>query len=173
MYVNGLSVSTSATTPTWPATPSIGIGRFYNDNTSLTWNGYITNLRIVKGTAVYTANFTPRTSSLSSIPNTLLLTCQSNNIIDNSTNAIALTRTSGNAAVTSNTSPLSTYVYSGTGVSVQRVTTTPNAQVQTGSLQVTGIFDEVTINNSGVAQRLYPTGNLQIGGIFDEVTRPT
>jgi hypothetical protein len=173
MYVNGLSVSTSATTPTWPATPSIGIGRFYNDNTTLTWNGYITNLRIVKGTAVYTANFTPQTSSLRSIPNTLLLTCQSNTIIDNSPNPITLTRTSGNAAVTSNTSPLSTYNYSGTGISVQRVTSTSNAQVQTGVLQVTGIFDEYTINGGSVARRLYPTGNLQIAGVFDEVTRPT
>jgi hypothetical protein len=163
MYVNGLSVSTSAITPTWPATPSIGIGRFYNDNTSLTWNGYITNLRIVKGTAVYTANFTPQTSSLSSIPNTLLLTCQSNTIIDKSLSPITLTRTSGNAAVTSNTSPLSTYNYSGTGISVQKIS-------NVGLLQTTGIIDEFTIKSGSVAQRVNLNGNLQLAGIFDEWT---
>jgi len=163
MYVNGSSVSTSATTPTWPATPSIGVGRFYNDNTTLTWNGYITNLRIVKGTAVYTANFTPQTSSLSSIPNTLLLTCQSNTIIDKSLSPITLTRTSGNAAVTSNTSPLSTYNYSGTGISVQKIS-------NVGLLQTTGIIDEFTIKSGSVAQRVNLNGNLQLAGIFDEWT---
>ena len=55
------------------------------------WQGYISNARIVKGTAVYTANFTPSTVPLTIITNTSLLTCQSNRFIDNSSNAFALT----------------------------------------------------------------------------------
>jgi len=55
-------------------------------------NGYLSNVRIVKGTAVYTGNFTPSTTPLTAITNTSLLTCQSNRFIDNSTNAFAITK---------------------------------------------------------------------------------
>ena len=40
------------------------------------FKGYISNLRLVKGTAVYTSDFTPPTSELTLIPNTVLLCCQ-------------------------------------------------------------------------------------------------
>lgn len=43
--------------------------------------GYLQDLRIVKGTAVYTANFTPPTSPLTAITNTELLTCTNKNDI--------------------------------------------------------------------------------------------
>jgi hypothetical protein len=52
----------------------------------------MSNFRIVKGTAVYTANFTPSTTPLTAITNTSLLTCQSNRFVDNSSNAFAITR---------------------------------------------------------------------------------
>ena len=48
------------------------------------FNGIISNLRVVKGTAVYTGNFTAPTSKLTAITNTKLLTCQSNRFVDNS-----------------------------------------------------------------------------------------
>jgi len=54
-------------------------------------NGYISNLRVVKGTAVYTANFTPPTAPLTAISGTSLLTCQSNRFVDNSTNNFTIT----------------------------------------------------------------------------------
>ena len=38
---------------------------------------YCSNLRVVKGTAVYTSNFTPPTSALTNISGTVLLCCQS------------------------------------------------------------------------------------------------
>ena len=40
-------------------------------------NGYISNLRVVKGAAVYTANFTPSTSELTDVSGTVLLCCKS------------------------------------------------------------------------------------------------
>tara|TARA_Y100001980_G_scaffold34039_1_gene11774 strand:- start:38 stop:5056 length:5019 start_codon:yes stop_codon:yes gene_type:complete len=56
----------------------IGVRR--NSGSSLdnqSWNGSISNVRIVKGTAVYTSNFTPSTTPLTNITNTKLLCCQS------------------------------------------------------------------------------------------------
>ena len=61
--------------------------------------GYISNLRIVKGTAVYTSEFTPSTEPLTAISGTSLLTCQSNRFKDNSTNNFTITA-NGDARVT-------------------------------------------------------------------------
>ena len=61
--------------------------------------GYISNVRVVKGTAVYTSNFTPPTTPLTAITNTSLLTCQSNRFVDNSSNNFAITR-NGDVRVT-------------------------------------------------------------------------
>jgi hypothetical protein len=47
--------------------------------------GYISNFRIVKGTAVYTSNFTPSTSALTAVTNTQLLLLTDNYSVTNST----------------------------------------------------------------------------------------
>jgi hypothetical protein len=49
-------------------------------------NGYMSNARIVKGNAIYTAAFTPSSTALTAIAGTTLLTCQSNRFLDASTN---------------------------------------------------------------------------------------
>jgi len=138
LYLDGVSLGSNALTPTGPAAPPIGIGRTFNDNATITWNGYISNLRIVKGTAVYTAAFSGAlpTAPLTAITNTLLLTCKSNKIIDNSASPITFTIT-GNVAVNSNTAPFTTYNYAGSGFAVQRV-------VSSGTFQITGKLDEYT-----------------------------
>ena len=56
-------------------------------------NGYISNLRIVQGTAVYTSNFTVTSSPLTAITNTKLLICNDTNIInDGSASNHSITR---------------------------------------------------------------------------------
>ena len=55
--------------------------------------GAISNVRVVKGTAVYTAQFTPPTSNLTAISGTSLLTCQGASITDASTNGFTITNT--------------------------------------------------------------------------------
>ena len=70
---------------------------------SIFLNGYISNTRTVKGTAVYDPTLTTLTvptSPLTAIANTSLLTCQSNRFIDNSGNAFTIT-VIGNTSISS------------------------------------------------------------------------
>jgi hypothetical protein len=93
LYVNGSLESTYGSADTNNYSQGyLNIGAYLLSGTpSLFVNGYISNFRIVKGTAVYTANFTPPTSPLTAISGTSLLTCQSNQFIDNSTNNFTIT----------------------------------------------------------------------------------
>jgi len=89
-YVNGTSVGSITTASSiGTSVTSNYIGSHQGANY---WNGYLSNIRVVKGTAVYTGNFTPSTTPLTAITNTSLLTCQSNRFIDNSSNAFTITK---------------------------------------------------------------------------------
>jgi hypothetical protein len=92
LFVNGVVGATYTTSANLTSTSNL-IGWYYAlSNAGYQWPGYISNLRAVKGTAVYTSAFTPPTAPLTAITNTSLLACQSNRFIDNSTNNFAITR---------------------------------------------------------------------------------
>jgi hypothetical protein len=94
MYVNGVQEGGDYTDSNnyIGTTTRIG-GRFASVSGDFrSWFGYISNARVVKGTAVYTADFTPPTEPLTAITDTSLLTCQSNRFVDNSTNNFVITR---------------------------------------------------------------------------------
>ena len=84
VFVNGVNTGTNLTTDTTDYTATTGIKIGSNRSTNAFFPGYISNLRIVKGTAVYTSSFTPSTSPLTAISGTILLTCQNKTFIDNS-----------------------------------------------------------------------------------------
>ncbi len=90
LYINGTSAATSSigTSNTWPGNTFM-IGGF-NFAGFKYWNGFISNLRVVKGTAVYTANFTPSTSPLSAVSGTSLLLKFENAAIDDTRRKIHL-----------------------------------------------------------------------------------
>jgi hypothetical protein len=96
IFVNGVAQTTTAISGTPQSSTSFPLTVGQGNNTS--FNGYVSNLRIVRGTAIYSGSFTVPTSPLTAVTNTKLLTCQSNRFIDNSTNALTLTVT-GNTAV--------------------------------------------------------------------------
>jgi hypothetical protein len=92
-YVDGVATGSTTNTATiFTSNQPLTIGNFGNFGIStLGWKGYISNLRFVRGTVVYTGNFTPSTTPLTAITNTQLLTCQSNRFIDNSVNNLTFT----------------------------------------------------------------------------------
>ena len=86
------------------------------------FNGYVSNLRLVIGTALYTSNFTPSSTPLTAVTNTKLLACASNRFVDKSTTGLTLTPTG---------SP-----------SVQRFSPfSPTAAYATGTIGGSGYFD--------------------------------
>ena len=92
LYQNGNAVA--ATTDSRSAyvssSPLLWIARNHSGGSG-DCAGLFSNVRIVKGTAVYTANFTPPTQSLTAITNTSLLTCHLPYIADGSSNAHTIT----------------------------------------------------------------------------------
>ena len=115
LFING--VSTAFTTTGTPSGYSLSQNGFTIGamSTPSYWTGAISNLRVVKGTAVYTATFTPSYQTLAAITNTSLLTVQSSTIVDNSTNAFTITKVS-NPTVSSAVIPISpTTYYAGGG----------------------------------------------------------
>jgi alpha-tubulin suppressor-like RCC1 family protein len=96
LFFNGiLQTTVTVTAATMPTFTNTTIGARFTSGigvqTALT--GYLSNLRLVVGTAVYTPGSPPGppTSSLSNITNTKLLVCQSSTIVDNSSNNFLIT----------------------------------------------------------------------------------
>ena len=90
LYVDGVSTTTASIATSFTAT-RFQIGADDDGSANAFYGGYISNLRIVSGTALYTSTFTPPTEPLTAISGTELLTCQSNYFVDNSTNGFTLT----------------------------------------------------------------------------------
>jgi hypothetical protein len=92
MFLNGVQEGSTYTDSNNYVASRVVIG----SNASFAGNylvGYVSNVRLVNGTAVYTTAFTPSTTPLTAVTNTSLLTCQSNYFKDNSSNNFTITTT--------------------------------------------------------------------------------
>lgn len=123
LFFNGILVNSVTESNNYQGSDgTFNIG--YRADANFFINGHISNLRLVKGTGLYTSNFTPSTIPLTAVSGTSLLTCQSNRFRDNSTNNFTLTPT-GDVAVQrfSPFSPTSEYSTSTIGGSLGKFTT--------------------------------------------------
>lgn len=92
LYINGIADITKNATISGSlmTTYTINYLGAYTSSSINTFSGSISNFRIVKGSAVYTSDFVVPTAPLTEITGTSLLTCQSNRIIDKSSNVLTL-----------------------------------------------------------------------------------
>ena len=100
IFVNGVGTNYMAIsgTPQDSTSYNLTIGAYYNHDI----NGYVSNLRIVRGTALYTSNFTVPKEPLQNISNTKLLTCRGSSITDASDSSHNITVTGNSTAVYNN-----------------------------------------------------------------------
>jgi hypothetical protein len=104
LFINGvLSASTTNSTNFAQVAVNLGV-----DSSTVYLKGYLSNVRVIKGTALYTSTFTPPTSILTNISGCQLLVCHKNRLVDDSSNNFAITR-NGDAKVVTN-GPLSATV---------------------------------------------------------------
>jgi hypothetical protein len=91
MYVDGQLINSGTSSASiYQGANSVMIG---NGQLTGYFPGLISNFRFVKGTALYTANFTPPSRSLTAVSGTQLLTLQNSTFVDNSSNGITFTNT--------------------------------------------------------------------------------
>ena len=102
LYLNGTNIGSASNNQSFTA-DNFTIGSNGGAGGPFPFNGIISNLRVVKGTALYTTNFTPPSGPLAAISGTQLLTCQDSTFKDNSNNNFTITASGDAKPVTSPT----------------------------------------------------------------------
>jgi len=139
-YLNGEQVATRTGTETiYTSSRKMQIGR-YEVNGGL--DGYVSDLRIVKGRSVYDSEFTPPTERLTAVTNTVLLTCQLPYLADSSSYAHTMTGFGG-----VETHPISPYDYE------------PWNSIDGGSVYFDGTGDYLVDNESADNEYTMGTGD--------------
>jgi len=94
-YFDGVSVWSVSDSNTWvipTSRPRIGANGGFFSAAQNYFPGYIADLRVVNGTALYTSNFSIPPDRLTAVSGTEILTCQSARLVDNSTNRYTITK---------------------------------------------------------------------------------
>jgi hypothetical protein len=161
LYINGVSSATATDSTafnfniigTFSVNQSIGYSSWYR--------GYVKDFRLTTA-VVYTGNFTPPTTALTKLANTTFLlnvTNYYNRFYDSAIGATNIKSLLLGSPLPG-FSPASPYAQS-----------TPTTQSRiTQNEVVYNLLDEVTTTGGGVASRLINTGTMQVSGIFDEVS---
>ena len=100
LFVDGVQALSWSSTVNYNASRGFALG--YTAGGGNRMNGYISNFRVVNGTALYTGSYSVPTSPLTAVSGTALLTAKTLSIEDLSTNAFSLTN---NGVTTSTQTP--------------------------------------------------------------------
>ena len=186
IYVNGTLGSTTTFTNNLTDAATIRIASDNAGGAYYTYTGYISNLRIVKGTAVYTSNFTPPTAPLTAITNTSLLTCTNKNDIWDASSGSLLTKVGNTTASNTQRKFLtsSSVYFDGTGDNIDISDNTDLFQFGSGDFTIEGWYkadttsgDHYIIDFSGGTFNAGTThfginiyqGNWRAGGFDDKL----
>ena len=165
IYVNGVSGGSVAGDTTDLSAPYVVMGGTQEFGGGLWLTGQLSNLRMVKGTAVYTTAFTPSTTTLRAISGTqLLLPLTASPFMDLSANLFTITNT-GTVATTVQSPNLTTGTTDVTGsytltYSCPRATFT--GSITGTTLTVSGVTGTITtgmtVTGGSVPAGIYITG---------------
>ena len=103
IYVDGTADSTTASnSSTFSGDLHLGV-EYYNGSATVRSKMHMSNFRILKGTALYTANFTPPNTRLENISGTSILCCQSpGDVTQEATGKTITAERSGSATTSAN-----------------------------------------------------------------------
>jgi len=139
MFINGVQAGSTYSDSNNYIQSSVFVGR-YSDSASGYLNGYISNLRLVKGTAVYTAAFTLPTSPLTAITNTSLLLNYTNaGIYDAAVQNNVITVGDAQASTTQSKWSPTSIKFDGTGDWLTAIDS-PQLQLGSGDFTIDGWF---------------------------------
>ena len=176
MYVNGVSVRTptNVSSDTWTTHHTFSIGSIGGGSRQTT--GYISNLRVVVGVAVYTGTFTVPTSALTATQasggvgsniaaingsETKILTLQNSTFVENALGAtVTVTGTVTLSSQQFFASIASYFIYDGSQWLSTKLAVGANVVFDSVSVAVGNSIGNVTINQSGII-----VGNSTVGTV--------
>jgi hypothetical protein len=92
LFINGVQEGSTLTDSTncgvGASKPGIGVNSFTSVQRG--FSGTMTDLIVLKGTALWTSNFNPPIAPMTAVANTSILTCQSSTLVDNSPNNVVI-----------------------------------------------------------------------------------
>ena len=160
IYVNGIASGQATISGTIGSSTkefTIGSGPQGGNGGNDRFNGLISNVRVVKGTAMYTSNFTPPTSRFSAVAGTTLLlntTYDAKYLKDNSSSGATVTNYNGASITTglATSSPLNPFKFVSDGLIVNLDATNAISYPGTGNawtnLGTGGTSYNATLTNS-------------------------
>jgi hypothetical protein len=170
-FLNGnlnLSITNNANTPYGAPSRGLTIGGMfppsaaYGGIPSNTINGFISNLRIIRGNSVYNAAFTANTTQLSNVTNTVLLTALTP-LIEDASGTLVLTRNGTSQIVSSTFSPFTANAVSNANGS------SPILVNAASGGDLFRIYNKFDYQNFGQMVEIYQAVGQDQGRIYDKI----